>query len=212
MGNFIHHISGGIIAGGTCGYGAYAQFGLSIEDALAAGIFCCVGSLLPDIDSEQSKPNEMMFGIASIILPVMMIQSLGGVMMSPSRMLVIGLGGYAVVRYGLRTLMQKIVVHRGIFHSIPMAFLWAALVYLAYRHTPNTIQNVVASSALIGFVVHLIIDEMFSFVNFEGMRIEPKQSLGTALKFVAPSSISTMLCYSCLGWLLWLCAKNAKLL
>jgi membrane-bound metal-dependent hydrolase YbcI (DUF457 family) len=212
VGNFIHHISGGVFVGAACGYSAYAHYGLQAEDALAAGVFCCVGSLLPDIDSEQSKPNEMMFGIASIILPMMAIQSFGGLAMSPSRLLVIGLGVYAAVRYGAKMLMQKVVVHRGIFHSIPMAFLWAALVYLAYRHTPSMVKNVIASSALIGFIVHLMIDEMFSFVNFEGMRIEPKQSLGTALKFVAPSSVATMLCYCCVGWLLWLCVKDAKLL
>ena len=210
MGNFIHHISGGVVAGGACSYGAYMLYRTNLEDALAAGIFCCVGSLLPDIDSEQSRPSDMMFGIASIVLPMMAIQSFGG--MSPSRMLMIGLGGYVAVRYGVRRVMHKVVVHRGIFHSIPMALLWSALVYLAYRHSPGLIKNIVSASALVGFMVHLFIDEMFSFVNFEGMRIEPKQSLGTALKFVAPSSVATMLCYSCVGWLLWLCARDAGLL
>lgn len=209
MGNFAHHLSGGLIAGAVCGAAAYYKASLPLADAAAFGVIACVGSLLPDIDSPQSKPNDMAFGLASVIAPVFAAQSMG--FASPSKTILTALALYALVKYGLRRLMNHLCVHRGIFHSIPMAIVWAALVYWGFRLAPPLVKNAAAASALAGFVTHLAIDEMFSFVNFEGVRISPKQSFGSAFKFAANSLISTTVAYVVAGLLLYACLRDMRL-
>ncbi len=198
-----------MVAGAVCGGVAYYSLRVPLADATAFGVIACVGSLLPDIDSPHSKPNDMAFGLASVVVPIFAIQGMG--YLAPSTMILTALALYAIVKYALRFVMNRLCVHRGIVHSIPAAVVWGALVYWGFRFSPALIKNAAASSALVGFVVHLVIDEMFSFVNFEGVRISPKQSFGTALKFTAPSLLSTTAAYIAAGLLLYACLRDMKL-
>lgn len=199
-----------MVAGAVCGAVAYYDLHTSLADATAFGVIACVGSLLPDIDSPHSKPNDMAFGLASVVTPIFVIQGMG--YLSPSKMILTALTVYALVKYGLRSAMSQFSVHRGMFHSIPAAVIWGALVYWAFRLSPPLIKNAAASSALFGFVVHLFIDEMFSFVNFEGVRVTPKQSFGTALKFASSSLLATTASYVIAGMLMYACLRDMRLL
>lgn len=210
MGNFVHHVSGGIVVGALCSTVSYLEFRVSSVDAVAFGIIAGVGSLLPDIDSPHSKPNDMAFGLASVIIPVIVAQSFN--FTSPSKTLLTVILMYGLVRYGLRRLLREVCVHRGIIHSIPVAIIWSCFIYWGFHHSPMVIKNVSAASALLGFVTHLIIDEMFSFINFEGVRLSPKQSFGSALKFTAPSLISTTIALVMALVCLYFCARDMRLI
>ena len=212
MGNFVHHLSGGVVAGAACGAAAFQLFGQPAIDATAVGVLCCASSLLPDIDSPQSKPTELLFGMSGVLAPVFIVQGIGVQRLTPSEIILVALAGYTAVQYIARRLMQRMTVHRGVFHSIPMALVWGALVYLAFRHSPAMTQNVAAAAAVIGFIVHLAIDEMFSFVNFEGVRLSPKQSFGSAFKFFAGSPPANIAVYLLLIVLLYFCLADAGLL
>src|ERR1700754_4329332 len=130
VGNFIHHMSGGVVAGAVCGVAAAKFFGQPPVDATAVGVLCCASSLLPDIDSPQSRPTELLFGMSGVLAPVFLLQSVGVEQLTPSQIILIALAGYLFVQYIARRLMQRMTVHRGIFHSIPMALVWGAIVYL----------------------------------------------------------------------------------
>lgn len=212
MGNFIHHISGGVAAGGACAAAAYKVFHQAPVDAAAVAVLCCASSLLPDIDSPQSKPTELLFGMSGVLAPVFIVQGIGVQRLTPSEIILVALAGYLFVQYGARRVMQHMTVHRGIFHSIPMALVWGAIVYLAFRHSPDMTRNIAAAASVLGFIVHLAIDEMFSFVNFEGIRLSPKQSFGTAFKFFAASPSANIAVYLVLGVLLYFCIVDAGLL
>lgn len=212
MGNFIHHISGGAVAGAACSAAAVHFFDQSPVDAAAVGVLCCASSLLPDIDSPQSKPTELLFGMSGVLAPVFIVQGIGVQQLTPSEIILVALAGYMVVQYVARRLMQRMTVHRGIFHSIPMAMVWGAIVYLAFRHSPGITQNVAAAASVLGFIVHLVIDEMFSFINFEGIRLSPKQSFGSAFKFFAGSPSANIAVYLLLGVLLYFCLADAGFL
>jgi membrane-bound metal-dependent hydrolase YbcI (DUF457 family) len=209
VGNFVHHLSGGMVAGAFCGAVSYYNLRVPLADATAFGIIATVGSLLPDIDSPHSKPNDMAFGLASVVAPIFIIQGMG--YLSPSKMILSALAMYGIVKYGLRFAMSRFAVHRGMFHSIPAAVIWGALVYWAFRLSPAAIKNAAAASALFGFVVHLFIDEMFSFVNFEGARISPKQSFGTAFKFASSSLLATTATYVVAALLMYACLRDMRL-
>jgi membrane-bound metal-dependent hydrolase YbcI (DUF457 family) len=212
MGNFVHHASGGIIAGAACCSLTYYQLHISATDAAACGIIAAAGSLLPDVDSPNSRPNDMAFSLASVLAPVFLLQGIGLQKLSSSQVILIALGMYIFVKYGLRTLMHQFSVHRGMFHSIPAAIIWSALVFQAFRLSPGVVKNAAAASALVGFIVHLLIDEMFSFVNFDGMPMVPKKSFGTAFKFYSSSLLATSATYAMMGILLYACLRNMRLL
>jgi membrane-bound metal-dependent hydrolase YbcI (DUF457 family) len=211
MGNFAHHLSGGVAVATAAGAFAYYQLRAPFTDAAACGIIACVGSLLPDIDSPNSKPNDMAFGLASVLSPVFVLQGIGINKLSSSEIILLALSVYVLVKYGARALMKEFSVHRGMFHSIPAAVIWGALVYQAFRLSPQLIKNAAAASALVGFITHLIIDEMFSFVNFDGARIAPKKSFGTALKFYSSSLLATTSAYAVMFLLLYICAHDMKI-
>ncbi|MCU0426809.1 MAG: metal-dependent hydrolase [Candidatus Kapabacteria bacterium] len=211
MGNFVHHLSGGIAIAAVSGATAYYQLHTPFTDAAACAIIACAGSLLPDIDSPNSRPNDMAFGLASVLAPVFVLQGLGFWRFSSSQIILIALGIYVLVKYGLRNLMQQFSVHRGMFHSIPAAIIWGALVYQAFRLSPQLIKNAAAASALVGFITHLVIDEMFSFVNFEGARISPKKSFGTALKFYSSSLLATTATYAVMFVMLYACLRDMRI-
>ncbi len=103
-------------------------------------------------------------------------------------------------------------MHRGIIHSIPMAFIWGAVVFLVYHRAPSLIQNVTAASATIGFITHLVIDETFSLVDINGGRFMPKRSFGTALKFFSNSIVANLIIYGCLALLLYWCGIESGML
>ncbi|TAE29729.1 MAG: hypothetical protein EAZ92_05935 [Candidatus Kapaibacterium sp.] len=211
MGNFVHHLSGGIAAGALCGAVSYYNLHTPATDAAAFAIISCVGSLLPDIDSPNSKPNDLAFGLAGAITPIFVLQSIGLARLGASNVILTALVVYVAVKYLARWLMQQFSVHRGMFHSIPMAIIWGALVYHAFRLSPQLIKNAAAASALVGFMTHLIIDEMFSFIDFDGIRIAPKKSFGTALKFYSSSLLATTATYAVLGLMLYACMRDMRL-
>ncbi|MCS6807310.1 MAG: metal-dependent hydrolase [Bacteroidota bacterium] len=211
MGKFIHHLSGGIAIGAISGSVAYYHLHIPLTDAAACSLIACASSMLPDIDSPNSRPNDMAFGLASVLSPVFVLQGMGINRFTSSQIILIALGVYVVVRYGIRRLMQECSVHRGMFHSIPAAIIWGALVYQAFRLSPALIKNAAAASALVGFITHLIIDEVFSFVTFDGMRIAPKKSFGTALKFFSPSILATTTTYTLMVIVLYACFRDMRI-
>lgn len=188
------------------------MLGMSLTDSAACGALCCVGSILPDIDSPQSKPSEMLFGLCSVIAPAFVLQSIGVAALTPAKLILYTLVSYVAVRFIVRKLFYIATVHRGMFHSIPMALIWGGGVYLAFQDAPYLFKNFAAASALIGYFVHLMVDELFSFVNIEGVRISPKQSFGTAIKFFSSSILASVFTYAALFMILYLSLQNAKLI
>lgn len=212
MGNFIHHLTGSIVAGVACGGGAFYLFHTSPVDSLACATLCGIGGLMPDVDSPMSKPTEYVVSIAGALAPVFVLQALSINTLSASQILLLSFGVYLSSRFFIKQIIKRFTVHRGIIHSIPAAIIWGGLVFLAFRHSPSLVQNIAASSALIGFLTHLLIDEMFSMVDIAGGKFTPKASSGTALKFFGSTLWVTVAIYICVAFILYLCAVDAKMI
>lgn len=208
MGNFGHHLVGSVIAGGVCSAAAWYGLHVNIADAAACGLICGVSGLVPDIDSPVSRPSDIVANIAGALAPMFALQSFNSSAYSPSQLLIIAFAVYLCARFGLRALIGKFTVHRGMIHSIPAAIIWGAIVFLAFRRSPGLSQNIMAAGATIGFAVHLLIDEMFSLVDISGGKFAPKASSGTALKFFGPSLLPNLLTYFLLAIALYLCAAD----
>jgi hypothetical protein len=50
----------------------------------------------------------------------------------------------------------------------------------------------------LGYVLHLVLDELNSAVNFHGTPFIPNKALGSALKFVSQSALMNVLVYGAL--------------
>ena len=88
------------------------------------------------------------------------------------------------IRFGVGSWIKKITVHRGMIHSIPMAVLAGQLTFFAVTGTLE--ERILKASALaIGFLSHLILDEVYS-VDSTGAKLRLKKSFGTALKWTNP--------------------------
>ena len=87
--------------------------------------------------------------------------------------------------------------HRGIFHSVPSCLITILLSSLILRVTEYTSLEImiISVSVGLGFFSHLLLDEIFSAINFEGLSITPKKSFGTAITFTGIDIVSTIFVY-----------------
>jgi len=147
------------------------------------------GGLLPDIDSDHSKPVKHLFtGLAVCFAGIgwwVLKNSLGqqSLMMAVTTI-------FVLVRYLALYFFQRMTVHRGVFHSL-LAGLFFAISFVCIDHYVLKAAKLGAWVSgvflLFGFLVHLCLDEMFS-VDLANGRM--KKSFGTALKVYGYQNIS----------------------
>jgi hypothetical protein len=139
--------------------------------------------MLPDLDSDTSKSfQECMYLTAGIgcILTAARLRCF----VDPDLAMLGGAFMFLFIRFIAATWVKKITVHRGMIHSIPMAILAGELVFLVV--TGPVLERLVKAAALtIGYLSHLILDEVYS-VDTKGGTVRLKRSFGTALKWSNP--------------------------
>jgi len=181
MASFEQHLNTAVISSGLIIAPLHASGILDINQSLLALTFGLIGGALPDIDSDNSKPVQIIFRILSIFVPLMVLLSIS-TPLSIVTMLLFWLVSSSVLYLIFFKLLLSFTVHRGVFHSIPMGLLMGqGVIYLFYF----ILQFDIATSTIaglflfFGFLTHLILDELVS-LNAFGMEV--KKSLGTALK------------------------------
>jgi len=203
MAGFRTHISVSGVVGVIYGGATVQPLGFSSETGLLAAALTTVGGMLPDLDSDSGVPVREMFGLAAVVMPLLLVPRLVELEMSREGILATLLFGYVVIRYGLANLFRRLTVHRGMYHSIPGMLIAGLLVYLGYSSPDRGLRMVLAGGVMLGFLSHLILDELYS-VDLRGVRIKLKSSAGSALKFFSSSLPATTFCYAVLGALLYL--------
>jgi membrane-bound metal-dependent hydrolase YbcI (DUF457 family) len=195
----------GAVLGGLAYWQLNFDWGIS---ALTAGL-TAVGGMMPDLDSDSGVPVREMFGLASVFGPLLLLSRLLKTSLLPEEILVVLGVLYLGIRYGLSHIFKKLTVHRGMFHSIPGMLIAGMLVFLVY-HNPSLAPRILLSAGvMIGFVSHLILDEMCS-VDFRGLTPSLNQFAGSALKFRSPSKWATGLTYVILAGLSFLVFQEVK--
>lgn len=200
MANFKTHLSTGIILGIICAtiavvYGVTSQWTLLALLIFAVG----VGSFLPDVDSDSSVPFRIVFYALGITFAIFAI--FWTIAHYPNQLLfIIGLplATFIIVRFVLGSIFKKFTHHRGIFHSIPMAIvvtLSTLLVLQNYSHFTNSEQILLSIAIGIGFIGHLILDEIYAATNFNGKKFHPNKNLGSAIKLWSNSLPITFIVY-----------------
>jgi hypothetical protein len=186
-------------------YGGVAYWKLGTEpllSAIGAGL-CTVGGLLPDLDSDSSVPNRTLFRLAGVGAVILTLQHLLTIYHTIMEGAVILAGFYLAVRYGLSMVFRSLTVHRGMFHSIPAMLIVGLGLYVLYGPYPLRDRFFVAGAGMLGFLSHLVLDEICA-VDFQGARL--KKPFGSALKLYSSSWNANIFCYGVLltlGLIVW---------
>ncbi len=194
MAGFKTHIGTSTVLGvgyGTVGY----LYGMPLSSAVVAGGLCSVSGMLPDLDSDNGVPVREMFSFGAAIVPMLMVdrfERLGWT----HEMIVLATGVlYVMIRFGVAELFKRYTVHRGMWHSIPAAVLASLLALLVCSCHHQSVQLYKAGAVFLGFISHLVLDEIWS-ISLKGGRLRIKKSFGTALKFWSPNSTwANISCY-----------------
>jgi hypothetical protein len=171
--------------------------------AALGGLLCALGGMLPDLDSDSGRPVAEIFGITAAMLPMLLLQWLRDMGLNREAIILSLAGCYLAVRFGAPIILGVLTVHRGMFHSIPAALIAAEIVFLAHKATDVSGSVKLALGVLIGFLSHLVMDEIWS-VNLSGLSIRLNKAAGSALKFWSPSFVPTLCAYVILTALTYL--------
>ena len=165
MAGFYQHVSVSTALG--IGYGAAAYFGFHIDWAtcVIAGGLTGLAGMLPDLDSPTGQPVREIFGFAAALVPVLFIKELSIAVatayesftgqqaeMTPQAMVVIIAACYFAVRYGGAWLLDRLTIHRGMFHSIPAALIVAVAAFLLLGGPSLKLRLFLAGGPLLGFL------------------------------------------------------------
>lgn len=160
------------------------------------------GALLPDLDSDNSTPFSVAFSLLALVGgAVAFLYCRQQTLLDWYAWMWIPPATALFLRFGVGWIFQKCTVHRGIFHSIPMAIIVTGAISLALSRLglPRMDLMALSLSVGLGFLSHLALDELYSAVDFEGKTIDIKKSFGTALCFNSPSALATTGAYLLLG-------------
>ncbi|MDB4614551.1 metal-dependent hydrolase, partial [bacterium] len=161
---------------------------------------CWVAGMMPDLDSQSGKPIRELFSLAAALAPLVLMQHLHALGGNTERAMFLGLIVYALVRYGGATLVGALSVHRGMFHSVPALLIAAELTFLFYKSPAANVKFFMAGAVAIGFLSHLVLDEMYS-VQWNGGRLKLAKSAGSAMKMVGKHFWPNAVTYGLLGFL-----------
>ena len=189
MADFKTHISTSSVLGVGYAGGAFWYFypEVPLPTAVLAGGVCGISGMLPDLDSDSGVPLRESMAFAAAVVPMLLVGRLSRLGLSHETMILTGALVYFLVRFVAAKMLKKYTVHRGMFHSIPAGLIFAEVAYLLYDNPNLALRLYLAGGVLVGFMSHLMLDELYSIEWYRG-RMRFKKSFGTAIKFWSPKS------------------------
>ncbi len=181
MADFKTHISTSTVLGVAYGSAAHAFFDVPLSTCFLAGGLCSVSGMLPDVDSDSSRPLHESLAFGAAVVSVMMVDRFVQLAMKPEWIVLACAGVYLFVRFVLGEFLRRYTVHRGMFHSLPAAAIFGEVAFLLAPGTDVRLRAYTAGAVVLGYVCHLALDELYSLEWHRG-RLRLKKSFGTALK------------------------------
>ncbi len=188
MAAYREHITVSGILGVAYACAAVLLFGYSLTQAVIVAVLTWVAGMLPDLDSESGRPIRELSGVVAAFAPLLLLHNAQAIGVDGDRALLFAIIAYAAVKYGGSFLLGKLTVHRGMFHSIPALLIASELTFLSYHSEEFRVRVLMAVGVGIGFLSHLVLDEMYS-VQWDGMKVRLAKSSGSAMKFFGPDEL-----------------------
>lgn len=195
MASFEQHVNGAVISSGVIIVPLHSASIIDSSQSLIVLGLGLIGGVLPDLDSDNSKPIQIVFKIISIFFPLIVILAI------ENELTLVYLVAYwllstLILRITLFQLFISLTTHRGVFHSIPMGIVFAQITMIIFYKLFEfdfLFSTIAGIFLFFGFIVHLLLDELVS-LNALGVRI--KKSFGTAFKFYDKNNLlGTVLLY-----------------
>lgn len=183
MANFSTHIAAGTVVSGALATLTLAADVVAPENLIAVTLAGVLGSVLPDIDLQNSRASRIMFGGLGVFFSFCVLFAFAS-KFSIAELWIVWLGTLVFVRYVLHEIFHRISIHRGVWHSILAALFVSAATAVVFYHVLDRHDGVAwlaAGFMFVGYLVHLALDELYS-VDVMDRRL--KASFGTALKWV----------------------------
>lgn len=197
MANFNTHLNIGVAGSiAIAAAGFYFQL-YGLTTALLCAIIGTLGSLLPDIDLEHSRPAAQGFLVASLIVSTLVTILYANRYNADHLVLdslILWVVAFLLLRFGLFEIFSRLTVHRGMVHSVPyMALFGVILACVAFYALKLTafVSWLFGVMLFVGALIHLLLDEVFS-INVYGLKL--KKSAGTAFKFFERKKSLQYLC------------------
>ena len=189
MANFNTHFNVATVTTGLAAAVLLSAEHINLNSALCFWFLGTIGGLLPDIDSDNSTSLDALFNLlalSAVLIVIRYITTESFREISFIELIAIPLLVYALMRYLVRPIFEKITIHRGSCHSLLFLLLIALITtQITWRLAPQvTGQSIFIAWLSGGFIfmgglIHLMLDEMYS-VDLGNISI--KRSFGTALK------------------------------
>ena len=191
MANFNTHLNVAALLTGLSSASLVAAGHIELNTAIWLWFLGTMGGLLPDIDSDNSTSldtifNLFAFAIILIVMRYIIDEDMGD--LSFVKVIAIPVVIYGVMKFGLRTIFERLTVHRGSCHSLLFLALCGLLTTQIIANVDGINSNKADSLAwlsggfvFLGGLIHLLLDEIYS-VDLRNVKI--KRSFGTALKLV----------------------------
>jgi membrane-bound metal-dependent hydrolase YbcI (DUF457 family) len=201
------HISFGVISGLAIGW-----LIIGYKFVLDKGLFfplvlvLILGSILPDLDSDEGKPMKITLETFSFLcLGIYYLSWLDSPQDSYVNLIIGLMGTYAIAKYGIGTLVKKFTHHRGIFHSIPALLVSVLLSVIAFKYFEIPDKNIFFLSCTlgIGFLSHLVLDQLANITGKRNLFWGHQHSHPSALKFFSRSKLATFSTYILLIMLIY---------
>lgn len=181
MADFYTHVSTSSVLGvGYAGMGL-TMLGMPIETSIVAGGLCGLSGMLPDLDSDSGIPVREAMGFAAGVIPMLLVDRFSALNISYDCMVLLTAGLYFLIRFAGASLLGRFSVHRGMFHSIPAALIFAGMAFLLCGSPDVEVRYFKAGAVLFGVLSHLLLDEIYS-IQWKGGSWRFKRSFGSALK------------------------------
>jgi hypothetical protein len=210
MAGFQTHISVSTMTG--IGYGVWGfHCGAPLETCVLSGTLCSVSGMLPDLDSDSGRPVQEMSSFAAAVIPLLMLERFKEFGWSHETTALAGAGMYAAVRFGAAEIFKRYTVHRGMWHSLPACFACGLLAFIIVSGPDLAIRLFKAGAVSLGFLSHLIIDEIWSLQLRSG-RLNIKKSFGTALKFFGKDRLANATLFGLLALLAFVAVGDPMLM
>ena|SRR5688572_4629346 len=210
MAGFQTHIAVSTVTG--LGYGLWGYHaGAPLETCVLAGGLCSVSGMLPDLDSDSGRPVQEISSFAAAIVPMLMLERFQGFGWPRETIVVAAAGIYALIRFGVAEIFKRYTVHRGMWHSIPACLTCGLIAFLIVGGEDLAIRLFKSGAVALGFLSHLVIDEIWSFQLRSG-KLNIKRSFGTALKFWGRDRLANFSVYGKLALVSFLAVGDPMLM
>ena len=185
MAGFHTHITVSTAIGAAYAFVGVNVLHLPLSTCAIGGGLCSIAGIMPDLDSDHAVPARETLSFLAAVAPMLLFYRFHYEGLATENILLFGAPLYLLIRFGFGQ-MLKVSVHRGMFHSLPAAVIAGLIAYCLCDTGVSTGRTFKAVGAVIGYMIHLILDEIWA-IEFSGVHIRLKKSFGTAMKFFGNS-------------------------